>query len=89
MRKQQESVLKESLRVLALKTRDRLDVTQKDMAIKFSMSDTAYSDIETGVSMCSTLTAILLLIEQDDPGIFLNEMKGKFEELYEKEMENK
>lgn len=42
MRKQQESVLKESLRVLALKTRDRLDVTQKDMAIKFSMSDTAY-----------------------------------------------
>ena len=89
MRKQQESVLKESLRILALKTRDRLDVTQKDMAIKFSMSDTAYSDIETGVSMCGTLTAILLLIEQDDPGIFLNEMKGKFEELYEKEMENK
>ena len=89
MRKQQESVLKESLRVLALKTRDRLDVTQKDMAIKFSMSDTAYSDIETGVSMCSTLTVIRLLIEKDDPGIFLNEMKGKFEELYEKEMENK
>ena len=89
MRKQQESVLKESLRVLALKTRDRLDVTQKDMAIKFSMSDTAYQDIETGVSMCGTPTAILLLIEQDDPGIFLNEMKGKFEELYEKEMENK
>lgn len=39
--------------------------------------------------MCGTPTAILLLIEQDDPGIFLNEMKGKFEKLYEKEMENK
>ena len=86
MRKEKETVLKESLRSLALKTRDHLDLTQRDMAEKLSMSETAYSDIETGAYMCGTLTTVLLLIEQDDPQKFLNEMKEKFEELYEKEM---
>ena len=87
MRAEKESILKEELRVLALKTRDRLNLTQKEMARKLAMSENSYSDIETGLYMCGTLTAILLLTEQENPIIFLQELKIKFEKLYETEMQ--
>ncbi len=81
-----EGILKEELRVLALKTRYRLGLTQGRMAERLAMSETSYSDIETGIYMCGTLTTILLLQEQDDPNEFLRELKAKFEKLYEKEL---
>ncbi len=87
MRAEKESILKEELRVLALKTRDRLNLTQKEMARKLAMSENSYSDIETGLYMCGTLTAILLLTEQENPIVFLQELKIKFEKLYETEMQ--
>ncbi len=86
MREEKESILKEELRVLALKTRDRLGVTQKEMAKKLSMSEKSYSDIETGWYMCGTLTAVLLLTEQENPEEFLQVLKTKFEKQYQKEM---
>lgn len=78
-----ESILKSELRILALQTRDNLGITQSAMAELLEMSDTSYSDIETGVYMCGTLTAMLLLMQQDDPNIFLDQLKKRFEELNE------
>lgn len=79
--------MKDELRVLAIKTRDRLQLTQKEMANKFEMSESSYSDIETGVFMCGTLTTMLLLSEQDDPKSVLDEFKVKLEEHVNKERE--
>ena len=40
---------------------------------------------ESGVHMCGTLTAILLLIEQPDPLSVLEDLKKKFKDLYDSE----
>ncbi|MBO5966928.1 MAG: helix-turn-helix domain-containing protein [Clostridia bacterium] len=82
-----EKLLKEELRVLAIKTRDRLHLTQREMAIKLEMSESSYSDIETGLSMCGTLTTVLLLSEQDDPYAYLQELSEKLIALYESAMQ--
>lgn len=81
-----ESLLKDELRVLAIRTRSRLNLTQKEMAMRFEMSESSYSDIETGVFMCGTLTTMLLLSEQEDPKTYLETLKVKLEEHIEKEM---
>jgi len=83
MRDIMESILKGELRVLALQTRDNLGITQSRMAELLEMSETSYSDIETGVYMCGTLTAILLLMQQDNPCEFLDQLKKRFEKLNE------
>ena len=67
MRNEMEELLKEELRTLAIRTRDRLNYKQKQMAEALEMSDSSYSDIETGEHMCGTLTAVLLLMLQPDP----------------------
>lgn len=82
-----EASLKDELRVLAIKTRNRLQLTQREMANKFEMSESSYSDIETGVFMCGTLTTMLLLSEQDDPKSVLNDLKVKLEESIQRERE--
>ena len=79
-------ILKEELRVLALKTRDRMQLTQNSMAELLAMSENSYSDIETGTYMCGTLTTVLLLMEQEKPETFLAELHGKFQKLYEEEL---
>ena len=86
MRHEKEKLLKEELRILAITTRDRLGLTQKGMDRRLAMSESCYSDIETGRAMCSTLTAVILLDMQDDPKRFLFATKAKFKEQYEKEM---
>lgn len=83
MRDIMESILKGELRVLALQTRDNLGITQSRMAELLEMSETSYSDIETGVYMCGTLTAILLLMQQNNPCEFLDQLKKRFEKLNE------
>lgn len=87
MRREKEEILKEELRVLAIITRDRLHLTQNEMARKLEMSESSYSDIETGKSMCSTLTAILLLDMQSDTDIFFVNLRLKFSKMYEKELQ--
>ena len=87
MRHEKEELLKEELRILAILTRDRLHITQSAMAHRLSMSESSYSDIETGRTMCGTLTVILLLGMQEDPKKFLQDVKLKFIQRYEKEMQ--
>lgn len=71
---------------LALKTRDRLGLTQKAMSELLSMSENSYCDIENGTYMCGTLTAILLLSMQEYPNSVLS-LRKKLDELYAKEMQ--
>ncbi len=87
MRNKKEKILKEDLRILAIRTRERLGITQKKMAELLDMSESSYSDIETGESMCGTLTTVLLLGLQSEPSEFITNIKGKFQRLYEKEMQ--
>ena len=59
IRRQLEIILGEEFRFLAIKTRERLGLTQREMSESLQMSEGNYSDIETGeVGCCSTLTAI-------------------------------
>ena len=83
-----KAILGEELRFLAIKTRERLNLTQKEMGERLQMSYSNYSDIETGqIDCCSTLTAILLLSMQDDPNIFINDVSIKFQRWYNREMQ--
>ena len=85
MREEMEKILKDELRVLALRTRERLGLKQREMAEKLVMCDTSYSDIETGVYKCGTLTAILLLLEQPDSNEVLQEIREKLNHVYDEE----
>ena len=79
-------ILGEEFRFLAIKTRERLQLTQREMSDRLQMSDSSYSDIERGVHNPGALSAILLLNMQDDPNRFLNTVDEKFREWYEREM---
>ena len=79
-------ILGEELRFLAIKTRDRLNLTQKEMSEMLHMSESSYSDIETGKSNCGTLTTVLLLSIQEDPTHFLGTVNLEFQKWYAKEM---
>ena len=88
MRNDMNAILKEEFRCLAIRTRDRMGLTQNKMAEGLAMNEASYSVIETGVYKCGTLTAILLLMMQEDPREFLNKISNRFKELeedYEKE----
>ena len=81
-----ETILGEEFRFLAIRTRERLHITQREMSDRLQMSESSYSDIERGVYKCSALSAILLLNMQDDPAQILNTVNEKFREWYEREM---
>ena len=83
MRDELNDIFGEDLRVLSIQTRDRLDITQLVMGEKLYMSESSYSDIETGRSHCSMTTAILLLEMQDDPKSFLENTVKKAKEQEE------
>ena len=81
-------ILGEELRFLAIETRERLNLTQKEMGERLQMSYSNYSDIETGkIDCCSTLTAILLLyMQEEERTIFLDSVYQRFQQWYEREM---
>ena len=87
MRHELSIILGEELRFLAIRTRARLDLTQKEMGEKLYMSESSYSDIETGRTHCGMLTAVLLLDMQEDPKEFLQNAEQKIAAWYEKEMQ--
>ncbi len=78
-------ILGEELRFLAIKTRERLNLTQKEMSEMLQMSESSYSDIETGKNNCGTLTAVLLLSIQKEPAHFLNAVNKEFQKWYDGE----
>lgn len=77
MRPELSNIFGEDLRILAIQTRDRLGLTQKKMGELLYMSESSYSDIETGKSHCSMATAILLLEMQKEPKKFLQNTVSK------------
>ena len=77
MRSLLQPVLKRELRILALQTRSKHELTQREMAEPLSLGVRSYSLIETGVTSCGALTAILLILSQDDPLKFLDHLKGE------------
>lgn len=87
MRHELEIILGEELRFLAIKTRERLGVTQREMGERLQMSESSYSDIETGRTKCSTLSAVLLLNMQDEPKSYLKRIEKRFSEWYERELQ--
>jgi len=88
MRQFMEELLKEELRILALNTREQLNLTQSKMAEKLVMCDHSYSDIEIGQNMCGTLTAFLLLSTLEDPNAFITKTKEKLEKLSQEKMKS-
>lgn len=89
MRDLYRKILGEELRYLAISTRDRLGLTQKEMGERLQMSESSYSCIETGHTTCGALTEALLLSMQDEPKECLQRIASKFQKRYEKEMESK
>lgn len=87
MRHEFEKILGEELRYLAIATRHRLGITQREMGIRLHMCENSYSDIETGRTTCGALTQALLLSMQDDPKHFLDRVNQKFTERYNREMQ--
>ena len=78
MRSEMETILKEEFRLLALRTRQDLGLTQDKMSELLVMSERSYSDIENGHSACGTLTAMLLLIYTDEPERFIQNVQEQF-----------
>lgn len=80
MRQEFEKILGEELRYLAIETRDRLGLTQKEMGELLQMGESSYSELERGATICaSALTAMLLFKMQDDPRMFLNRVAVRFQ----------
>lgn len=80
-----KSAMKTEFRNLALTTRSKLGLTQREMSELLSMSEHAYSEIETGKTSCGTLTSILLIQLQDNPQEFLTKLKDDFRLIEESE----
>ena len=80
MRQDFERILGEELRYLAIETRERLKLTQREMGEELQMGETSYSELERGETICaSALTAILLLRMQADPRVFLYRVAERLE----------
>lgn len=88
MRNEMEQIIKDEFRILAIRTRNCMNLTQREMAAKLEMSDSSYFDIEKGTYMCGTLTSLLLLMLQPDPTAVLKRFEKKFTSLYERELQN-
>ena len=80
MRQEFERILGAELRYLALETRERLGMTQKEMGEELQMGESSYSELERGETICaSALTAILLLKMQEAPDAFLIRVAKRLE----------
>lgn len=80
-----ENYFKEKFRILALQIRHDLGFTQRQMSERLFMSESSYSNIETGRSGCSMLTAILLLNMKSGSDMYLSSLIKNLEKEYESE----
>lgn len=62
MRKTAHAVIKENLRKQISEIRVKNKWTKRKMAEMLAMDDRSYSDIEKGISACSTVTLIIFII---------------------------
>lgn len=86
LRDKMENYLKHRLRVLALKTRSDMGLTQRVMSERYIVAENSYSALETGEYMCGTLTTILLLADQKDLILTINEIMTDLEKIREEEL---
>lgn len=86
MRQEFKKILGSEMRVLAIETRERLGLTQREMGIRLQMGENSYCSIEAGRTTCGALTEALLLSMQDNPKEFINRVTEKFAKCYEEEM---
>lgn len=86
MRQEFKKILGEESRYLAIETRERLGLTQREMGIRLQMCENSYCAIEAGRTACGALTEALLLSMQEDPKQFLDHVTEKFAKCYEEEM---
>ena len=83
MRNKLEKMWGTELRFLAIRTRNHMSLTQREMSLLLVMSESSYSDIETGRTNGGMLTTIL----QEDPADFLAETEQRVTEQIEREAE--
>ncbi len=74
-----EARLNKELHTLLLRTRDRMGFTQAQMANRYAMAKNTYSDLEAEKHGFGTLTAVLLLRDQEDPQKALEELDSKLQ----------
>lgn len=86
MRKEYQKILGNETRFLAIETRERLGLTQREMGNRLQMGENSYCAIEAGRTACGALTEALLLSMQEDPKQFLDRVTDKFAKYYEEEM---
>ncbi len=87
MRTKLEKMWGTERRFLAIRTRNHMSLTQREMSLLLVMNESSYSDIETGRTFCGMLTTILLLKMQEDPAEFLAETEQRVTEQIEREAE--
>ena len=81
-----EHALKKELREIAIQTRNRMNLTQEKMGDRYAMNGDSFRAIEAGEYMCSTLTAFLLLRDQEDRDRIFDEIGEKLEKIREEEL---
>ena len=87
MREEISKIFGNELRYLAIETRERLGITQREMGELLQMGESSYSDIETGRYNCSMASAILLLNLQEDPTLFIRRCVRKALRIAEREVQ--
>ena len=80
MKKYFYTAMKNFFRIQVLLARDRLHLTQAQMARKLRVEDRSYAALESGESCCGALTLALFLIYCcDDPILFLKKLREVLE----------
>lgn len=89
MRKAYEKALTIFFREKLIKCRDRLDMTQAEIAFHLELDSRNYCKLEYGESCCGGVTLALFLIHYcDDLQEFLDEHWRVFENEYNKVLQN-
>jgi len=80
MRKQYTRIFKDFFHSQLIHSRDRLGMSQEEMAELLEMAGRSYIDLDHGKTGCSAVTLVLYLIYVcDEPTLFLKQLKEAFE----------
>lgn len=80
MRKTYRAILKQFFHENLFHARDRLGLTQSEMAARLAMDDRSYIDLDHGKTCCSAVTlALFLAYVCEDARAFAEELRNAFE----------
>ena len=83
MRKIYTTIFKHYFRACLLRTRNKLGLTQSQMAEKLNIGHRAYISLESGKSCCSAITLVFFLLCMDNYDTFLEDLRKEFKEAHE------